>query len=190
VNPARTADAHRVADLIGIGPDHPRRAECVNAVHVALLMVGGTAKDMQRASQRKGKPGKRAAERLHKALEDLQRALQDPNLPLDLFQIGSAVPGTAFPHGISLYDLARWIEHVNEARTKADKKRYPYKALKKMTAAEEAHHLLQQFNKKVSAKKGSAFCRLAALLYGQPRANLQWRCREILSSKSKVLNQV
>ena len=169
MNPARTDTVHRAVALIG--PDEHRRTECVNAVHVALSMVGGHAKDLQRHSQRRGKPGKPAAERLRKALKDLQRAIGDPNLSDELRQI------------ISPHDLARGIEHVNATRIKADEKRYPYKASVKNMAAELAYGLLRQFNRKISITKGSVFCKLAALLYGEPRANLQWTCRTVLSSK-------
>jgi hypothetical protein len=169
VNPARHQNTVlRAVALIGPGE---RRAECVNAVHIALTMVGGAAKDMQKHSDRRGKPGKRAVAGLHKALRDVQKWIQDPNLPVELREI------------ISAYDVAHAIKYVEEVRTKPVGKRYPYKAIEKLAAAEEAHALLQQFNKKISITKGSTFCKLTALLYGDPRADLQWSCRKLLEDK-------
>jgi hypothetical protein len=168
VNPARTGTVHRAVALIG--PDEHLRAECVNAVHIALTNVGEYAQYMQQDSQRRGNPGKRALARFHKWLRDGQKLTQDPNLSNEMRQI------------ISPAALARWIELVNEERTKTGGKRYPYKAQKKLSAAVEAHHLLEQFNKKITAEKRSTFCKLAALLYGEPRASLQWACRQVIAS--------
>jgi hypothetical protein len=159
---------HRAVALIG--PDEHLRAKCVTAVHVALSMTSGSAKDIQRFSQRRGKPGKHAVARLHKALQDVQKWIQDPDLPLELRQI------------MSFDDLARAIELVNEERTKTGERRYPYKATKKLFAAEQAHFLMRQYsNRKITAGKGSALCRLAALLCGEPPARLQWTCRGVIS---------
>jgi len=171
VNPAPTNIVQRAVALIDPGEDEKLRAQCKNAVHVALSMTRGSAKDIQRVAQRRGKPGKQAIARLYKVLQDLERAIGNPNLSRDLQRV------------ISPDDLASMINRVNEERITTDKQRYPYKASKKLAAAEEAHHLLQQFHKKISMTKGSAFCKLAALLYGEPHANLQWTCRRLLKDK-------
>jgi hypothetical protein len=141
----------------------------VNAVHVALLLVDGDAEDLQRSFQRRGKPGKRAADRMHRALQDLHRASCDPNLPDDLRSI---LPD----------DPARWIEDFKALRVKAGKKRFHYKAQKRLVAAEAAYRLLQQFfNGKITAEKGSVFCRLSALFCGEHPDRLQWTCRGVAS---------
>jgi hypothetical protein len=175
---ARTNTVHRAVDLIGIGPNDPRRADCVNAVHLALSGVSGYAKDMRKHSRRRGKPGKRADARLHKVLQDLQKAIQDPDVNRDLSEYLRGM----FPP----VDLAHVIALVEEERRKPAGKRYPYKAQKKLMAAGEAYNLLQQFNKDISAEKGSAFCRLAALLYGEPRTSLQWTCRGVLERGGRL----
>ena len=56
-------------------------------------------------------------------------------------------------------------------------------AAQKNIAALLAYDLLRQFNQKISITKGSAFCKLTALLYGEPRANLQYTCRRLLEDK-------
>jgi len=167
VNPTRTNIVHRAVALIG--PNEHRRAECVNAVHVTLAMITGYAKDLQRFSERRGKPGKRATDRLDKALQDLQNAIQDPNLSDELRQF------------VSPDDLARAIKRVNEEWKKTGKQRFYYKAQKRLVAAEQAHALLRQFNQEISAKEGSAFCKLAALLCGELPAQLRWTCRGVAS---------
>ena len=152
-----------------INPDEDRRVECHNAVHVSLTNVSGYAKDLQRVSEIRGKLGKRANDRLHKALQDVQKRIQDPSLSNNLRKI------------ISTTDLARAIELVNEERTKTGFRRFPYKAHKKLDAANAAYHLLRQFNRKISAEKGSVFCKLAAVLCGESPARLQWTCRVVVS---------
>src|SRR5262245_10372757 len=142
-------------------------------------MVSGYGKDMQGASRRRGNPGKRAVARLHKWLQDGQKLTQDPDLPLEL-GLGQI---------ISPDDLARALKYVEEAQKKTSRKRYPYKAHHKMMAAGEAYNLLKQFNKEIIAEKGSVFCRLAALLYGQPRVSLRWTCRGVLArAKARAAN--
>jgi hypothetical protein len=168
--PSRVEIVARAVALIG--PDEHLRAECVNAVHLALSGVSGYAKDMQQHARRRGMPGKRADARLHKVLRDLQKAIQDPNLNPNVSDYLRRI----FPS----VDLAHVIAHVEEERTKPGGKRYPYKAQNKLMAAVEAYHLLKQFNQEITADKGSAFCRLAAVLYGEPRTSLQWTCRGVL----------
>jgi hypothetical protein len=51
-------------------------------------------------------------------------------------------------------------------------------ALKKRLAVAEAYQLLQKYgSKRVTATKGSKFCRVAALLYGDPEADLINQCK-------------
>jgi hypothetical protein len=157
-----------------IGPDKGRHAECENAVRVALLMARGSAEDIQRHSRRRGKTGKHAVDRLHKGLQVVQKVIQGQNLPPELRQIISSL--------ISPDDLARAIKLVNKERIKTGE-RYPYKATQKNMAAVLAYDILRQFNKKISATKGSAFCKLTALLYGEPGANMQYTCRTFLEDK-------
>jgi len=99
----------------------------------------------------------------------------NPDLPIKLRELRQI---------ISPDDVARAIDLVNQERTKTGERRYPYEAMKKLAAAREAHNLLQQFHKKIAATKGSPFCKLAALLYGKPRANLQYNCRKLLEEKN------
>lgn len=174
MSPSRAEIEHRAVALIG--PDERRRAECMNGVKLALSMLDRQYRPLRRHHRRKSKPAQRAADRLHKALKDLQRAHRDWNLSDELYAI--------VPDGLP----RRLIEQFNAANAvqkKAGKKRVNIKTRMKEAAATEAHHLLRQFNRKISITKDSTFCKLAALLYGDPQANLQYNCREVLNSEDQ-----
>ena len=73
-------------------------------------------------------------------------------------------------------------------RSSSKPARFRFGAEKKLIAAEQAHSLLQQFGRDISATEGSTFCKLAALLHGTPKANFHNPCRTILrfyASKGK-----
>jgi hypothetical protein len=202
---ARANVVHQAVALID--PDARDQAQCVNAVHLALIGVNATAADLQQKFHGRTKLAKRAAGRLHKALTYLQDVLRHPDIPEDLWNIfpspdisvdGLPVQGTysdfdfLFEHptlgrGETNLLLMRWLQRANWAmRTKTDRRRFNFSAEKKLIAAEQAHRLLRQFNKKISTTKGSAFCRLAALLHGKPKADFQYPCRLVLHSVKKV----
>src|SRR5262245_5170716 len=100
--------------------DEHERAGINTAVRVALAMTGGSVEDLQKHFRLRSKPGKTAAARLQKALRDLQKAIRDPDLPDDVRLI------------LPDHDPAHWrIE-----RGKTGKRRFNYKAQKKLEAAE------------------------------------------------------
>jgi hypothetical protein len=177
VNPARLAIAPSRAEIVHravalISPDERRRTECVNRVKLALSMIGRQDKIWQRYARLRSKPTQRAADRFLKVLKDLQRASRDPDLSDELWAI--------LPDG----EPERLIERFNaaqEAARKETRKRFYYKAHKRLAAATEAHHLLRQFNRKIIAEKESVFLRLAALLCGEPPSSLNWACRRVIS---------
>jgi hypothetical protein len=53
-------------------------------------------------------------------------------------------------------------------------------AEKKLIAAQQAHSLLLQFDRNISATEGSVFCRLAALLHGTPKAKFHSPCSKVM----------
>ncbi len=53
-------------------------------------------------------------------------------------------------------------------------------AYEKLFAAEAALHLCDEFRIKPTTTKGGAFCRLAAVLYGDKDADLQKQCSKVL----------
>jgi hypothetical protein len=207
---ARTDTVHRAVALIG--PDEHRRAECVNAVHVALTEIAGTDADLRRAFHSRTKRAKRAAKRLHKAAARLQDVLADPDLPEYL---GSFFPPAApstirktidgrvctlmlpipsgndesleWGRGETARLLTLWVKRANVAGRDKSEKSFQPKALKKLLAAEQAHKLLRQFNPdNISTTEGSAFCRLAALLHGTPKAKFRSPCWRVLQDVRRV----
>jgi len=164
MNPSRILNTvHRAVALIEPVPED--RETCLNAVHVALAMTGGSVEDLQKHFRLRGNPGRRAAARLHKALRDLQRAIRHPDLPADIRLI---MPDDD-------------PEHWRIERGEADNRRFNYKAQKKLEAAEAAFQLLRQFNRKITAEKDSAFRKLSALFCGERPDRLQWTCRGVIS---------
>jgi hypothetical protein len=168
MSPSLAETVRRAMELIGPGTDEKLRAKCKIAVHVALSMTSRQDKTWQRYRRPSSKPAQRAADRLHKALKGLQRAIRNPDLSDELWAI--------LPDG----EPERLIERFDAVR-KGTGKRFYYKASKKEFCAELARQLLQQFNREIIAEKGSVFLRLAALLCGEPPSRLKWQCRRVIS---------
>ena len=80
--------------------------------------------------------------------------------------------------------LDEWRQQAKAAQ-KAVGRKFNFKAEKKLIAADEAHRLLQQFGRDISAAKGSTFCMLAATLHGTPNANFHHPCRTVRSMRWK-----
>ena len=189
---ARTRDVHRAVAIID--PDKHRHAECVTAVSLALVEIPKTDADIRRLFHSQTKPGKQAAGRLGTALKKLQKALNDTNTPENLRNLfpdekhpDPAVPWRQDPirqeRETSLW-LALWLKRIEAAQKKTGRRKFHFKAMRKMVAAYAAHNLLQQFNRDIVTTKGSAFCKLAALLYGTPRANFTRQCWVVLKDKN------
>jgi hypothetical protein len=180
---ARTDTVTRAVALIG--PDEHRRVECANAVHVALAEIKTTDADLRRAVQSQTVQAKRAAKRLRNTIARLQEILADPDLPEYL--------GSVFPPTCSIVDdgsvtvgreetarwLTVWLKRANAA-TRSEPPPFRPKVQKRLVAAEQAHRLLHLFGRDISTTKGSAFCQLAALLHGTPKASFQRPCWLVL----------
>jgi hypothetical protein len=175
---ARTDIVHRAVALID--PDEHRRAECVTAVHVALSEIRVTDAALHRVFDRRSKDAKRAAGRLHGSLHHVLRVLTDPHLPVNLV----SHPDLNMTRLEMGHWLMRWQRRIEQERSKTGKP-FRFPAEKKLLAAGQAHDLLRQFNREISATKGSTFCKLAALLHGTPNTNFHNPCRRILDSVRK-----
>jgi hypothetical protein len=174
VNTARASVVQRAVALIG--PDNNRRAECHNAIYVTLIEIAATEPDLRRLFHSKSTRAKRAAARLQKAVAHLQRILTDPklHLPLTLDDTKSEIDRW----------LTLWLKRIDEA---AHSKPLPFRfgAEMKLIAAERAYSLLRQFNRDISYKEDSAFCKLAALLHGTPKTNFHHPCRTVFELHAK-----
>jgi hypothetical protein len=84
----------------------------------------------------------------------------------------------------TLEKLRADVEHcvaVYEAGLKRPARKPKPSAFDKQLAAEAAVHLCDEFGIKPSATRTGPFCRLAAVLYGDERADLQKQCLQVLS---------
>ena len=169
---ARASIVQRAVELIA--PDNNRRAECVNAVHVALSEMVAFEPDLRRMFHRRSKKAKRAAIRLHKAAAHLQDVLADPDLSVDLSEEKAEMDRW----------LTIWLKRIDGA-TRVKPSRFRIGAERKLIAAERARSLLQQFGRDISATKDSTFCKLAALLHGTPKANFHNPCRTVFELHAK-----
>ena len=129
---------------------------------------------------------KAAAEDLEQALHRLERALKNPNLADDL---RDAVP-------VEVVDWEQWDEDVAEARSRylSTVKQWRERAAEarnrdlswlgksgnsaKKNAARYAARLLIAHNIPLTLSRRGSWCQLAALLYGEPKADFLHHCRE------------
>lgn len=148
---------------------------------------------------------KKAAGRLGTAIERLQDALNDPNVPdhlvrifpnkrigLDGYPIEHPDPEIRWPSDpigqqrLTKLWLKLWRQQAEAAEyAPSNRGKFHFKAEKKLIAAEQALRLLQQFNPDISATEGSTFCRLAAALNDTPKANFHHPCRTVLDRWKK-----
>ena len=84
----------------------------------------------------------------------------------------------------------RFLEHLGLTRQRAETykaPRGPRSGMKKRHAAASALSILQEYCVSADAKKDGIFCRLTALLAGEPGANLQRYCKERLQRAERVV---
>jgi hypothetical protein len=112
------------------------------------------------------KEDKGKARKIAKALrrvDDYVRGFNKPNFPL-----------VGFP----FKELRKWKQVFTKMGETPSGKIRQLNALRKRLAAAEAYQLLRKYGlKRIEATKGGKFCRLAALLYGDPQADLINQCK-------------
>jgi hypothetical protein len=77
-------------------------------------------------------------------------------------------------------EVKRWADMYEAERNRPVGKPKP-SAYAKRFAAEAALHLCDEFGVKLTKTKRGAFCRLAAVLYGDRRADLQKHCAKVIA---------
>ena len=194
---ARTDNVSRALALIAPAPD--RRAECRASVRAAFTMVSNNP--FARMYHGNTKRAKLQAGRLSAALKRLLLTLNHPDLDADLRSVfpdmdvpgilakdfARTVPRRAADDWLQWHETGRWLdEWLQRAQAAQSKKGRTIRldATRKKQASLHAVWLLRVFEKDVSSVKGSRLCRLAALLYGHPNANLQRQCSEILRTEN------
>lgn len=89
--------------------------------------------------------------------------------------------------------VQKWRRHFEAAAATPSRKAAPSAKIKKQAAARHALNLLDRYNLRdgrsvwaTTTRNKSLFCRLAAVLYGDPTADLQHYCRaELRKRKTK-----
>lgn len=166
---AKNADLVRRAVAL-INPAADLRDEAKDAVSSALLDMPGVLDETLQPDWWKTKPAKMAASRLAVAARRLAAALRDADLDDDLR-----------PSNISADELTQLARRCDALVATPSGKTPRMKTWRKGLAVYYAYGLMQDYADPPSAvedaKKGSRFCRLAAILSGDPSADLHRGCR-------------
>lgn len=120
------------------------------------------------------KQAKRAARRLGQALQHVETVLKDKELD---FAVRKFFPKVEF---------SKWKSRCDELANTPSRKLKRKGAEAKRHAVSQAHLLMQKYaspEAAADARKGSRFCRLAALLLGCPKSDLHNQCKSILRKK-------
>lgn len=179
---ARAAWVAANPDLVRRGvallkPAADLRDDCRQAVEVALLEVPGTVDDVTHREYSKTKPAKRAAAQLAVALRKLAAAVKNEDLDDDLR-----------PSTVDANELVRLAHQCEKAATIPSGKTPRRKTLTKDLSAFWAYNLMLEYagaTEAENAKKGSRFCQLAALLFGEPAADLSNQCKAMIRRRKK-----
>ena len=152
-----------------------RYDECRELIEYRILDREFELGQKSAISYSRTKPAKLAAGRLGDALRRVDHLLKDKNLDVEI--------ELCFPKGA----IVEWLARCQElAAAPSLKKAIHLQAEKKRRAVQEARGLMQRFGSSdvaISAKPGGDFCRLAAVLYGEPNADLRNQCRVAVRKK-------
>lgn len=182
--PAKRADVIRAIELIS--PKREDRDRCEAEVRSAFSEIDATRRNQPFEIRRRSTKGKRAALRLVRTLEDLYERLSDPDLPpgagLVIRRNPWANPHPTLPH-LSYPEVGVWLQEQIDHNWRVGKRKSlgikPDFEMRRI-AAEHAHDLMHNFSQeRISAERKSKYCQLAALLYGNKRADLQHACRKV-----------
>jgi hypothetical protein len=147
-----------------IAPEEHERYECSSDVEYAFSSIGYALYRERFRALFRTKPQKEKTKQLMRALRRVDDLIRDFNK-------------TDFPlKGFPLDELRKWrsiFENIaktpsgNITRMNAERKRL---------AIAEAYKLLERYGKPIMGGRGSKFCKLSALLYGYPGADLSNQC--------------
>jgi hypothetical protein len=157
-----------------IKPKAEWRDACRYDVETALIEIKFIIGQLRANSYPRTKLAKLAARRLVRALRHVETVLKDKNLD---FSIKKFFPRT---------ELLKWAVRCKGLVETPSGKLKRTNAEAKRLAVREANSLMRDYGEPGAARdttKGSTFCRLAALLYGDPKADLHNQCRAALRKK-------
>jgi hypothetical protein len=149
-----------------IKPKEEARDECQYEITLSDAAIDMALLDDRFATAPKRKQAKKAVRRLASALRRVEIAL-----------LGVVNFDLRIPMPIDDDLIRNWREDVELIAKTPSGKLTRESAERKRLAVAEAHRLLEKYGAAITPTRGSNFCRLAALLYGDPRANLRNQCR-------------
>ena len=115
-----------------------------------------------------------AARQFAKALKNLESALKSADLSMDL-RLGFPMDGI---------DFKEWQARAEEAAKTPLRATGPTNPAKNI-AAQKAAQLLEAARIPVSSTRGGKFCKLAAILFGDPEADLFYQCRKVIADRNR-----
>jgi hypothetical protein len=155
------------AALKVIKPKASLRDDCIAEIADSLNSIGIELANLGALTVNMTKKGKAAASKVAAALRRLQTTLNNPDLDMQ-FEF--------FPHS----EIDKWLgvcDEIAATPTREARSTDP----KHLLAAREALFLLSYYapdrDKAIATTKGGRFCKLAAVLAGEPDADLHHACR-------------
>ena len=156
-----------------ISPKSKQREACRGDVETALIELEFVLTPLQPHLRRGTKAARLAANRLVKALHRVEVILKDKHLdPFACLFMSEPV--------------RRWRDQFEKISKALPSTQPRLKSYSKVLAVSEAHTLMCKYSTAEQAKdtkRRSRFCQLAALLYGNPHADLHNQCRAALRKK-------
>jgi hypothetical protein len=152
-----------------VGLDPSRVEECRSDIEDAFIEIGRDQLEYDRVQT---KQSKRDTQKLAAALRKVNILTRSQSLDPSIRE--------DFPRDV----LDRWIAECDEiGAAPADRKArwQPWKT----DAAWCALDLLRKYGCEISVSKKGAFCRLAALLSGEPRADRTFICKQVFARSPK-----
>ena len=168
-------EVHAAIALIRPRAEHLE--DCEFEVRYSHNIIQYTLRLNRFATALKRKEPKKLVGRLAAALRRAELAI------LDLADLNAPIP-TPIRVGM----LREWREKLERIATSPSGSTTRELAERKRLAVSEAHRLLERYDAHISVERNSNFCRLAALLYGNTRVNLQNQCRVHRRNRNHILD--
>jgi hypothetical protein len=171
---ARDEIVRRAVKLIGT-------AACRSDIEYTLNVLEVTQTNIEFRS----KSSKKAAEQFYGALRKVRSIARKlpANLRFAMFADWADERDQFYNGDLNFSRAIRQLMEASDRYAKEPSGKPERSAYKKRLAAEEAMWLLRKYGLDVVTTKGGDFCRLAALLYGKPQADLQRHCRAALQHR-------
>lgn len=161
-----------------IKPKASSRDDCIAEIAYSLDLISVELANLSATIINTTKKGKSATSKVAAALRRLQTALNNPDLDLrfELF----------FPHS----EIDKWLAVCDEIKTTPTREARSTDP-KHLLAAREALSLLSGYapdrDKAIATTRGGRFCKLAAVLAGDPDADLHHVCRAARSGDLRAM---